>query len=111
MNKINFEYETQVEVFSSEGFNSQVPSKLEEAISFFQEKLNSIPAEYRKDAVLNIEGYNEYDYSYARVEIYYYRPPTSGEISDRKETEKERARSQLKWAEDNYKRLKAQVGE
>ena len=110
MSKIKYDYDTQVEVFSSESYlGDKVPSKLEEAIKFFQEKLKSIPEEYRKDTILNIEGYDEYDCAYARVEIYYHRPPTPQEVTDRQEAEKIRAKVQLQWARDNLKRLEKQA--
>ena len=104
MYKVDYEYNTQVEVYSTE-YSSDVPSKLEEAIKFFQVKLQSIPEEYRKDSILDIEGYNDYDSASARISIYYYRPPTPQEITDRKEADKNRAKSQLQWARDNLKRL------
>lgn len=67
------------------------PENAVEAISWFQEKINSIPVEFRDTAKIEIEGIESYDCSYVNIEITYTREETDAELATRKAHEYEAA--------------------
>ncbi len=64
------------------GENDEVPRKLVEAVQWFSDLLEEIPAEHRETATLNIES--DYESSSVTIDIKYKRPETDQEWADRK---------------------------
>lgn len=82
-----------IEVFNKEQYQGEWPE--ENAIKFlewFEEKISSIPEEFRSSAKVELESVSGYeDSSYAAIEIYYYRPETEEEAKVRESKEQNRA--------------------
>jgi len=69
-----------VTVLAVEKHNGEwFPERLVETIEWLQEKLASIPKEYREVATIDVGSSTEYDGHTATVEISYTRPETQAE--------------------------------
>ena len=82
-----------VEVFNEEQYDGEWPSENgAEFIAWFQEKLESIPQEFRGSAKIELDSVSGYEgSSYASIEIYYYRPETEEEAKVRESKSQYRA--------------------
>jgi hypothetical protein len=98
---MKYDYEKEVRIFRQERYDGEwLPEKLSDAIAWLQEKLESVPTEYRDSAKIEIDSVSSWEDShYASIEISYRRPPTEAEIADRKAKEAERAATELAWAQ------------
>ena len=93
-----------IEHFKETQYGSDWPNeKLTKAVGWFQKQLNSIPADFRDSATLDIDTeFDEYsEYKRACIRIIYYRPETSDEYNervalvDKQETERKKRDLQL----------------
>jgi len=75
----------QVTVFDKEQYSGDdwPSSNGYEFIKWFTDKLESIPEEFKKDAVFDLDATDSYGSPYVTLELYYNRPETQEEISDR----------------------------
>jgi hypothetical protein len=98
---MKYDYENEVRVFRQERYDGDwLPEKLSDAIAWLQGMLDSVPAEYRDSAKIEIDSVSSWEDShYASIEISYRRPPTQAEITERKAKEAERAANDLAWAQ------------
>lgn len=82
-----------IEVFKKEQYDGDWPEENAfQFLTWFEEKINSIPEEFRETAKVELEPVSGYDGgSYASIEIYYYRPETEEETKVRESKEKNRA--------------------
>lgn len=97
----DFNYPETVVVHSCDGYSSSfIPDNLLAAIEYLQKHADSIPAQYRGQAKLNIESY--YDSPRVEMEIIYRRPPTPEEIQKRETEEKKRREAQLVYTRKNF---------
>ena len=80
---------THVTVFSEIDYQDNwPPSNAIEFISWLTEKIELIPIEYRKEAIIDINSQHGYDETtYADIKIYYTRPETDEEMADREALE------------------------
>ena len=77
-----------VKVFEQEQYDGEwPPENAISAIAWLQEKVDSIPAAFRADAKIEIEGVTSYDSGYAKITISYTRPETDEEESARENAE------------------------
>lgn len=60
-----------------------LPSDPKGFINKINEMLLSVPIKYRDTAKVEVESVQEYDYSYAEIDIYYDRPETDIEMDIR----------------------------
>ena len=85
-----------IEVFNKEQYEGEWPQ--ENAIKFlawFEEKIKSIPEEFRDESRVELESVPSYENSaYLSIGIYYYRPETDEEERVRKSREQNRAELQ-----------------
>lgn len=74
-----------ITVFDKQQYDAEWPSEdAIEFIAFFQEKLASIPEEFRSSAIIEVDSISGYEgSSYASINIYYYRPETEEEVKVR----------------------------
>jgi hypothetical protein len=80
-----FDYSTTVKVFDAEKHDGDwLPERLEDAIEWLQEKLSSVPEEFRERVMIEINSQTDYDSSIASMTIDYQRPPTADEIEGRR---------------------------
>jgi len=81
-----------VEVFKKEQYDGDWPERNAiEFLAWFEEKINSIPEEFRREAKIELEALSSYEESaYVSLEIYYYRPETGDEELVRKSKEQNR---------------------
>jgi len=70
-----------------EGDDDWPPIGAIDAIAWFQNKINSIPNEFQKDATIEFDSVERYGSSYATIEISYTRPETEAEIIEAKHAE------------------------
>lgn len=87
-----------------------IPEDAAGFMAFFAEKLETIPDEYRHSAKIEVRAETCYDSAILAVEIYYYRPETEQEVSDRlaKQAAKEAQNQARKLAE--FQRLRDELG-
>ena len=101
-----------VTVFSAEsGNNGWLPENFQQAIAWLQEKFDSIPAEYRETATIEIDSGTYYDSTYSSLEIEYFRPETDEEMNSRVANQQSRAEEERRREIDLLERLKAKYGE
>lgn len=82
-----------IEIYSDTFYG--MPEKMIEFVEYFQDKLESIPEEYRESACVDIEAGDEY--SSGSLKIYYMRPETIEEEKFRKEQEQNREDDNKRW--------------
>jgi hypothetical protein len=88
-------------VYKADTFRN-LPRNAEAFITFFQEKLNLIPEEFRSSATIDLETSPFYDSTEETLEVYYIRPETEEEIQAReREAAIEAVKQELKKAEVN----------
>ena len=64
-------------------FNCFSGKTINEAIKWFQDLRDNLPAEVRDSAMVELDNHRDYDNYYAHIEIYYYRPETKEEATAR----------------------------
>ena len=101
-----------VDVFKKEQYDGEWPE--ENAIKFlawFEEKINSIPKEFKDSAKVELEAVSSYGgCAYASIEIYYYRPETDEEEIARKAKEQNKAELQKQRELRQLEELKRKYG-
>ncbi len=81
-------------------------------LSWFTEKINLIPVEFREKAKIEIDGDGDGDgCSYASILIYYYRPKTEQEKERYRQDEISRTKSVRQRELQQLAKLKAKYGE
>jgi len=82
-----------IEVFKKDQYDGEWPEEnAAKFLAWFEEKINSIPKEFRDSAKVELEAVPGYEHcAYASIEIYYYRPETDEEEIARKAKEQNRA--------------------
>jgi hypothetical protein len=95
----DFSYPKEVMVLNVERYDAQwIPDKLSDAVTWLSNILESIPEEYRGAAKIDVDGFDSYDVSTARISVTYARPPTAEEIAARKARAQADAERDLAWA-------------
>lgn len=89
-------------------YSWDVPSKLENVIIYFQEKLDEIPKEFRSSATVDIR-WEEYDRS-LELDISYWRPETEDEELYRLENVRKRELRDMNNKIAQYENLKRELG-
>src|SRR3989442_328148 len=87
-----------VVVFDNERYDGEWPPQNgPRFVAWFQARLDSVPEEFRGNVQIEVGSVSGYEDShYARIEIYYDRPPTEAEVRARKaDAENRRARELL----------------
>ena len=80
--------------------------KVTDLIAWLDTKLKEVPAEYRQEAYVRIEGRGDYDGEHRAVlSIFYDRPESVPEQKSREERERADAQRQLADAEERLRRL------
>ena len=75
-----------VEVYKYNFVDDHIPTKADEFMEFWQDKLKLIPDEFMESALIDIDEIEEYGASYLRAKVTYKRPKTEQELAfDRKE--------------------------
>ena len=75
-----------VEVYKYDFVGGHIPTKADEFMEFWQDKLKLIPDEFMESALINIDEIEEYGASYLSAKVTYKRPKTDEKIAhDRKE--------------------------
>lgn len=105
-----------IKTFDAEQYDGDFPfsydTRLTDVISWFQQKLEEIPSEYRGSAVCEISSTGGYESShYATIRIEYTRPETAEECADRKAAERSRAEECKQRDIAKAKAILAQYGE
>ena len=101
-----------IEVFNKQRYDCDWPPRgAVEFIAWFEEKINSIPEEFRRAAIVDLGAVESYDNSYyATIEIYYCRPETKEEERIRADKEQEYAKSLREKELKQLKELKRKYG-
>jgi len=87
-----------------------IPSDAAGFINFFQEKIDSIPEEFKSSAQIDVEASAFYDSALLGVCVYYFRPKTKAELEKDAQLEAEGfERERLKKLAD-LERLKRELG-
>ena len=95
--------QTRVKVFDRDG--EWPPTYATECVSWFAEKLASIPDEHKAAAKIEFGSESGYEGDhYVRIQIYYVRPETDDEIAAR---EAEERRRQEEWKDQELRTLAA----
>jgi hypothetical protein len=101
-----------ITIFDQEQYDSEwPPTDAKKCIEWFTKKLESIEAEYRETAKIEITSFNSYgDSRYSRIVIYYDRFETDREIEIREaeelrhqERRKERELKKLAMLQEKYR--------
>jgi hypothetical protein len=87
-----------------------LPKNAEAFIAFFQKQLNLIPEEFRSSATIDLEAGLFSDGVEEKLEVYYSRPETEGEIQarEREAASKDIKQRLIKLAE--FEKLKSELG-
>lgn len=100
-----------VTVFEQEQYDGEwPPENAISAIAWLQEKIDSIPAVFRANAKIEIDGVTCYDSGYAKITISYTRPETDEEESERQNAENLRAAQQRQRDLKQLAELQAKYG-
>ena len=86
------------------------PTNLRARIEWLTDKLNSIPEPYRREAVVHMEAFEEYDCHLIEYTISYERPETDQEQADRKKAEERWKKMQQERELAEFHRLKEKYG-
>lgn len=99
---------TRVTVFSHERYDGEwMPEGLADAIAWLNDKLESIPAEYRDSATIEIDSVSSWEDShYASITITYTRPETDDEVCERVDRERRMAAHREAQERATYEALK-----
>ena len=71
-----------VEVYKYNFVDDHIPTKADEFMEFWQDKLNLIPDEFMDSALIDIDEIEEYGASYFSAKVTYKRPKTDEEIDN-----------------------------
>ena len=78
-----------IKVFCND-VNYEVPEEPDKFFSYFQDKLDLIPNEFKKTAKIEIEAESDYDSGRLYLTVSYTRPETNEEMAIKKKKEKDR---------------------
>ena len=89
--------QNRIVVFDQEQYDGEwPPENAMECVAWFAAKIAEIPNKYKTTAKIEIESVSSYEDShYARIEIYYDRPETDEEMSEREAEERRRQEAQI----------------
>ena len=73
--------------------------------------IERIPEEYRGDAYIDIESYDEYGSTTEKIEVYYNREETEQEIKDRRAAEERKADEIIRREKNLFEALKQKYGD
>ena len=103
--------QARVTVFDKEQYDGEwPPTDATECVAWFAGKLESIPAEYRATAKVEIESVPSYEDSYARIVIRYDRTETDDEMATREAKERQLQEAQKARELRTLAELKAKYG-
>lgn len=87
---------------------SEIPDNLAEFILQLMDLRDSAPQQYRNDLMLEFE--DDYEGGIDAIVVFYRRPETDEEVTERQNRAKLAARAELEMARNVYEKLKKQFG-
>lgn len=92
------------------GIFDDVPTNAKDFMLFFQEKLDSIPSEFKDSAEIEIEANPYYDSAILGIEMYYFRPKTDSELKADAEIQARQLEESKRRKLAEFERLKRELG-